>query len=169
MGTRSLVIFKKGNKKFYQYNQYDGYPQGKGTEVCDFIKSHATQLPEIFGRLKQVDGASGIPDLLDIRHCEEMGACNFSVSTRSNEDWYCLVRGAQENLDLYANGLKFIYGGKKGNGVWIEYEYIIDLGKERLIVKNYTGKVIFDESFQYIFDNTTDCLVTIMQDAEGEG
>jgi hypothetical protein len=170
MGTRSLVIFKRENKKFYQYNQYDGYPSAMGKEVCDFIRTFEPNLLGIFGRLKQVNGVSGIPDLLDIQHCEEMGACDLSVSTRSKEDWYCLVRGAQHNLELYAKGLKFIHGSKKEkDDIFIEYQYIIDIGKERLTVKNYTGKKIFDESFSYIFNNSTDTLVTIMQDAEKEG
>jgi hypothetical protein len=170
MGTRSLVIFKRENKKFYQYNQYDGYPSAMGKEVCDFIRAFEPNLLGIFGRLKQVNGVSTEPTDAQIQICKDIGAVNLGVSTQNLKDWYCLVRDAQHNLGMYAQGLPFIYGGAKEKGdIFIEYQYIIDIGKERLIVKDVHNKIIFDESFSYIFNNSTDTLVTIMQDAEKEG
>jgi len=41
MGTRSISVVKdrNGNKIIEMYKQYDGYPEGLGRELADFIKS----------------------------------------------------------------------------------------------------------------------------------
>ena len=167
MGTRSMVIFKKGNQSRYQYNQMDGYPSEMGREVCEFIQKHGPELPEIFGRLKQIVGEFPKPTPEDVSHCMGLGAVDLGVSTSSLDDWYCLVRNAQHNLDLYARGLRFIYGYKPEKGdIYIEYQYLIDITKGRLTVKSYSGKVIFDRPFDYIQNESPVNLVHEMEDTE---
>lgn len=39
MGTRSAVGWKTDGEWFSIYNQFDGYPNGKGKELLDFLKS----------------------------------------------------------------------------------------------------------------------------------
>lgn len=41
MGTRSITVVKdqNGQKIIEMYKQYDGYPEGLGAELLDFVKS----------------------------------------------------------------------------------------------------------------------------------
>ena len=60
MGTRSLTCVLNNNKKYIitMYRQYDGYPEGHGKELANFLKK-ITIINGISGQ-KMGDAANGI-------------------------------------------------------------------------------------------------------------
>ena len=63
MGTRSLVVFENevGEEICVVYRQYDGYPEGRGKELVEFL--HGKRRVNGFGNT-DVDQANGIGDLV---------------------------------------------------------------------------------------------------------
>ena len=53
MGTRSLIcVVKDKQYKLAQYNQWDGYPSGVGTEILDFL--HNCDYPKFKQGIDQI-------------------------------------------------------------------------------------------------------------------
>lgn len=56
MGTRNLTLVKdrSGNTKVAQYGQWDGYPEGQGSTILNFIKNkeNRDKLEEVIGKVK---------------------------------------------------------------------------------------------------------------------
>lgn len=63
MGTRSLVVFeeKDGTELAVVYRQYDGYPEGRGKELAQFL--HGKRLVNGYGDTN-IDQANGMGDLI---------------------------------------------------------------------------------------------------------
>ena len=53
MGTRHLTcVFSNNQMRIAQYGQFDGYPDGAGFEICDFI--HRTNMDEFRSKVEKV-------------------------------------------------------------------------------------------------------------------
>jgi hypothetical protein len=147
MGTRSsVIIIQDGVEKSY-YNQYDGYPSGVGTDVLkqlkaiDKVKDGWDQFKKNCKKVVTID-ASKKPSAAVMKKYIANGFYDERVSTRSPEDWYCLLRNLQG-----ADYIPAIMSGKvqhicDGSGfikdsLFCEYGYVIDLDK--MVVEFYKG------------------------------
>jgi hypothetical protein len=66
MGTRSsVIIFQDGKAKGY-YNQYDGYPEGLGTDVIKELKKDDMVEKEL------IIGIQDLPMLLQEKHMKKL-------------------------------------------------------------------------------------------------
>lgn len=135
MSTRGLYGFRKNGIDKVTYNHFDSYPDGLGADVISFIKKHSIdELEKFYDRIQMVyNGAS--PTKEEIKVCVDAGLCDLSVSTRPTNDWYCLLRNIQGNLDaLYNSPVAYMIDSSDfiKYSLFCEYAYIIDLDVKTL-------------------------------------
>lgn len=127
MGTRGLYGFRKNGIDKTTYNHFDSYPDWLGEKMVKFCRETSVQeMNDIFDRIIMVEEYSK-PTKEQIAECIKY--YDDSVSTQSPNDWYCLLRDAQGDLDVYKDGLKYMmeYGDFIKNSLFCEYAYIINL------------------------------------------
>lgn len=127
MGTRGCYGFRKNGIDKLTYNHFDSYPDGLGRDVVKFCKETSIEeMNEIFDRIILIDENSK-PTAEQIVEC--MKYYNGDVSTRTQEDWYCLLRETQGNLSVYKNGLKYMIDNNDfiKDSLFCEFAYIINL------------------------------------------
>lgn len=132
MGTRGCYGFRKNGMDKLTYNHFDSYPDCLGHTMVKFCKATSiSELNEIFDKLILVN-ESAKPTAEQIKECKQYYDGN--VSRKTVEDWYCLLRNAQGDLDAYKNGLKYMIDncGFIKDSLWCEYAYIINLDTEEL-------------------------------------
>jgi len=149
MGTRNLtmVIDQEGETKVAQYGQWDGYPDGVGISLLEFLRN-----AELFEKLKS--------KLKDVRFLDSKGKDKeFSESYDKNApEWsnqadnrtpeqikwfknYChrdLAEGVLKNI-AESDDEEIILIDKSEFGkdsVFCEWCYVVDLKKNQLIVYN---------------------------------
>lgn len=144
MSTRGLYGFRKNGVDKCTYNHSDSYPSGLGYNVVKFCKSNSVEdLKKFFDDIELVLEDS-TPTEHQIRECQIAGYVNLSVSSQSNNDWYCLLRNLQGNFKQYqkcidegskvymTDGIDFIQ-----DSLFCEYAYIINLDDE--VLEFYEG------------------------------
>lgn len=127
MGTRGLYGFRKNGEDKLTYNHWDSYPDCLGETVVRFCKETSIEeLNEIFDRIVLVNEGDK-PTKAQVLECIEY--YNGSVGNQSIEDWYCLLRNAQGNPDVYKHGLKYMIDNQNFiyDSLFCEYAYIINL------------------------------------------
>ena len=132
MGTRGLYGFRKNGEDKLTYNHFDSYPDYLGRIMVEFCKSTSIkEMNEIFDRIVLVD-ENGKPTKKQITECIEY--YNGNVSSQKVEDWYCLLREAQGNPNVYKHGLKYMVDnqGFIKDSLFCEYAYIINLDTNSL-------------------------------------
>jgi hypothetical protein len=136
MGTRGLYGFRKGGVDKLTYNHYDSYPDGLGSWILKFIKDTSIdKMNEIFDRIIMVKG----DDKPTSEQIEECKPCtDLDVSTKSINDWYCLLKKAQGDLGYYGAGIKYMIDNHDFiKDSECEYAYIINLDNN--ILEFYVG------------------------------
>ena len=130
MSTRGLYGFRKNGVDKTTYNHFDSYPDGLGADVINFIKKHSIdELKKFYDRIQMVQ-EDATPTKEEIKTCVDAGLCNLSVSTQSTNDWYCLLRNVQGDLDaLYNSPVAYMIDNSDfiKDSLFCEYAYIIDL------------------------------------------
>ena len=132
MGTRGCYGFRKNGIDKLTYNHYDSYPDYLGKIMVTFCKETSLdEMNEIYDRLILVN-ENDKPTQEQIEECKRY--YNGDVSCKTPEDWYCLLRNAQGDLDAYKNGLKYMIDscGFIKDSLWCEYAYIINLDTYKL-------------------------------------
>lgn len=141
MGTRGVFGFHRNGIDKIMYNHYDSYPSGLGKAVVEFVKKHSVkELNTIFDRIEMISGDQ-LPTPEQVKECESY--TDLSVSDRSVNDWYCLLRGAQGDLEAYAGGLKYMIEGANflEDSLFCEWGYVINLTTKRLeIYRGFQNK-----------------------------
>ena len=127
MGTRGVYGFRKNGIDKLTYNHWDSYPDGLGKDIVEFcMNTSLEEMNEIFDKIVMVNEQKK-PTQGQIDECIKF--YNGSVSNRTPEDWYCLLRNAQGNLNAYKNGLKYMIDSNNfiKDSLFCEYGYIINL------------------------------------------
>ncbi len=137
MGTRGAVGFRANQQDKVSYNHYDSYPDGLGAEVLSFIQgSTLAKLKEAAERIILID--ENVPPTPEqIKDCEPW--TDLGVNRQSTSDWYCLMRGAQGDLNAYTDGLKYMSDaqGFLLDSLFCEYAYIINTDEQ--VLEFYSG------------------------------
>ena len=146
MSTRGLYGIRKNGVDKCTYNHSDSYPSWLGRKVLNFCANNTIEnLEKFFNKIELVDESSK-PTEEQIKKCVEAGYYNGVVSTKSVDDWYCLLRNLQGNFDEYqdlidndevktifmTDGISFIK-----DSLFCEYAYIINLDDE--VLEFYEG------------------------------
>lgn len=132
MGTRGLYGFRKNGIDKTTYNHFDSYPDYLGTIMLEFCQNTSIEeMNEIFDRIVMVEEDS-TPTQKQIEECIEF--YDGGVSTGKPEEWYCLLRDAQGNPEVYKHGLKYMIDNHNfiKDSLFCEYAYIVNLDTECL-------------------------------------
>ena len=148
MGTRGLYGFRKNGKDKVTYNHWDSYPEGLGIEVIRFCNRHSIEeLSAIYDKIVLIDEES-TPTPEEIEWAKCRGLYDPTVSNRSEQNWYCLLRGLQGDLlrldIIISSGDKCYMIDNHGfitDSLMCEYAYIINID---------TGKLEFWAGFQEV-------------------
>jgi hypothetical protein len=143
MGTRGAFGFRIGAKDKVTYNHFDSYPEGLGLTMLEFIRSTSIlEMTKIANGLILIDEQSK-PTPEQVDECKAY--MDLDVSSRSPEDWYCLLRGAQANPDAWKQGLRYMIDSQTflHDSLFCEWAYIIDLDENTLeIYKGYNHDIL---------------------------
>jgi len=126
MGTRNLtIVINDGKTKVAQYGQWDGYPEGQGKTILQFLKD--CDLKVFKERLKKVSFLSS----------KKVGKLWNEFKTRE----LFKTKYPELSRDTGAKVLQLIYEGKAFklldnskficDSLWCEWVYVIDLDKKR--------------------------------------
>lgn len=127
MGTRGAYGFHKGGVDKIAYNHWASYPTVLGADVAAFVCQHTDEeMNTIFDRIILV-ATKEKPTGDQIAEC--MPFFDGNVSEQTPEDWYCLLRKAQGNLEAYAGGLRYMVGKADflKDSLFCEWGYVINL------------------------------------------
>ena len=144
MSTRGLYGVRKNGMDKCTYNHCDSYPSYLGHNVVKFCANNSVEnLNKFFDNIVLVL-EDARPTEAQIKECQKAGYADLSVSTQSNNDWYCLLRNLQGNFEEYqkciddgskvymTDGIDFIQ-----DSLFCEYAYIINLDDE--VLEFYEG------------------------------
>ena len=139
MGTRGLYGFRKNGVDKTTYNHFDSYPEWLGRSVVEFCRhTSEEEMCEMYDRIEMV-GARSKPTKKQIDFCINHGLFDDNVSTRSETDWYCLLRNIQGSLDdlrhvIKSSGKAYLIDNHSFilDSLWCEYAYIINLDTHML-------------------------------------
>ena len=136
MGTRGVYGFRINGQDKVMYNQYDSYPECLGAAVAEFVQRIPVEDLKRIAQGLTLVSQEDRPTQEQVEICREWGTINLAVAGQSEDDWYCLLRDAQGDLDLWEQGLPFILGGQDSlsDSLSCEWAYIINLDDEVLEV-----------------------------------
>lgn len=137
MGTRGAFGVIINEKEKISYNHFDSYPDGKGVEVLGWLRNVvADGNLEVVRKLAEearVVSDDTPPTAEDKERLKRF--TNLNVSEQSDDDWYCLMREAQGDLQLTLES-GYIYDGSNFplDSLFCEWGYVVDLDNEVLEV-----------------------------------
>lgn len=134
MGTPASIKFVIDGQTKSSYNHYDGYPEGVGAAVVEWLTKEYEADPELIlaaGKaraLTQVN-ASDNPTQTELR---KLGGTQYWENVSGGSDWYAFLRATQGNPELILNS-GFIAGeGDQG------YDYTINFDTRTFEYSGYS-------------------------------
>ena len=159
MGTRHLIcVVKNGEYKVAQYGQWDGYPEGQGLGVLEFLSkemdrelfegkvcnlSYITdeeydQRWEDFGvNLEESDG------LVDWETSKSFGKKYPELSRDTSSNILNIIQNSNREIKLH-NNLEFA-----ASSLFCEWGYVIDLDKNTFEVYEGFNQVLLEENERF--------------------
>lgn len=132
MGTRhrQAVITKEGEMKIQQYGQWDGYPEGQGKDILNYLRS---------GNLKKYqENLSKVP-LINDKQLEEVDKDSNWVN---NYPYLSRDCGSKIHQMIEDGEVKFVkHTDLEECQQWCEGFYTIDFEKGLFITEYYSHKV----------------------------
>ena len=134
MGTRGMYGFRFNGVEKCSYNHFDSYPDYLGANMAEFCEKHSVdEMKRLFNRIKLVSEDS-VPSDAQIDKMEPFA--DETVGKRTVQDWYCLLRELQGDLEklIQIPGEVYMIDNHDfiKDSLFCEYAYIIDLNKEVL-------------------------------------
>ena len=138
MGTRGAVGFRYKNKDKITYNHFDSYVDGLGYDVVEFIEGYKNRLPDLKEAVAKIKTVKEGDKPTAKQKIALAQYTDLGVSEQSTDDWYCLLRHAQGNLQAYLEA-GFMIDSKNflQDSLFCEYGYVINLDKE--VLEFYIG------------------------------
>jgi len=143
MGTRNLtmVINQAGETKVAQYGQWDGYPEGNGVDILDFLssKDNLKKLRESIGKVRFLDIDGKDKEFIDLFNSN----AEKEKLTKEQNDWHKNFVSRDIGADILKNIINsndaevlLIDKSKFANDtVFCEWIWIVDLNKNKLIAR----------------------------------
>ena len=131
MGTRGFVgVYVDGQTKGI-YNHFDSYLQGLGLSTATDISLIAEKYPNINFEEKARDWIAVDEDTKPTKEQikEYKKHSDLSVSSRSYEDWYCLLRNLQGEIVQHLAEVRHYFDSKNflDDSLFCEWAYIWNL------------------------------------------
>jgi len=136
MGTRGYFGFYYKGKYYLIYNHFDSYFSGLGVNLINEIlkaiengelENWKTKLDNI------VEVKEGYPISGDTEKLNKYS--DFTVSSKSRTDWYCLLRKCQGSFEKVLDSGYVLNEGSKEKltgDIFIEYSYVLDFDNDLL-------------------------------------
>ena len=141
MGTRGTYGFHVDGQDKLSYNHFDSYPTGLGNDVLKALKAWLDRpdFAEKARSIKLIDQDT-TPTAADIEACKPY--TNLGVSRQSTQDWYCLLREAQGDLDAaLKTGILLERNDFIKDSLFCEWGYIVNLDDQTLeIYRGFQGE-----------------------------
>ena len=136
MGTRGIWGFTLDGQTKATYNHFDSYPSGLGEALIEAVsRQNPDELKTMVRGLTLVDEqAKPGPDLKkQLAEYTDLG-----VSLQTDDDWYCLLRHTQGDLEKTLRSRHMIDSFGFGyDSLFCEWGYIIDLDADQFV--GYVG------------------------------
>lgn len=135
MATRGLYGLRKNGIDKTSYNHFDSYPDELGRNILSFIKGHSVEEMNAFYNRIIMVSEQAIPTTQEIENCIINQSIDLNVSTRSYNDWYCLLRYLQGELGaLYECKISYMIDEHEfiKDSLFCKYAYIINLDTNKL-------------------------------------
>ncbi len=127
MGTRNLTcVWKDGKWKVAQYGQWDGYPDGQGVVILDFLKNH-----DIKTFSEKLDNVRWITRKEHDAQWKSVGADNSGWVSLEIADKHT-ANFPENSRDTGAGILNIIYNYKPSHGKKLAIENSIDFANDSL-------------------------------------
>lgn len=128
MGTRGTFGFFYKGKYYVCYNQYDSYPEGLGVKLLlEILSADLDEWRHLLENIVIVD-ESVPPSQAQIQLLAKY--TNLNVSTKSTNDWYCLLHKTQGSFHhVLHSGFMMNHADENGNPYHEEYTYILNFDK----------------------------------------
>ena len=155
MGTRGAYGFHKNGVDKITYNQYDSYPSYLGKNIENFIRSTSIEeMNKIFDNIQLVNEEDK-PTVEQLNHCLGIGTINLDVSRQSLDDWYCLLRKAQGDLNWYKKGLRYMIDNADfiKDSLFCEWAYVINLDNNTFEVYEGFQKRPHDNRYKILYSD----------------
>jgi hypothetical protein len=131
VGTRGFIGFVADGVEKIAYNHWDSYPEGLGADVLRWLRKVAgldlgvDTLRASVRALRVVDPSS-TPTAEDIERLRPF--TDLNVSSKSLDDWYCLLRGTQGDpaAMLRAGVIEDAFDFPT-DSLFAEWGYVVDL------------------------------------------
>lgn len=136
MGTRGAIGFRIDGQDKVNYNHFDSYPTGVGVDVFDVIRRRKSdkRMKSQARAIVLVEEGGEITDEIRNKIARKVEP-NLAVSTRSENDIYCLMRNAQGHLDKYLDmGVMTDNSSFLLDSLFCEWAYIVNLDTGKLEV-----------------------------------
>ena len=173
--THGLYGFRYKGKLYLTYCHADGYPAELGKTMAQFFLSHSLEDMAKFVESIKLVYQSSKPSEDDKYVCKKLGFYDDTVSTRCDDDYYCLLRKAQGEPEMLWDMWKHHYkpimisNAKNRGHITCRHTYIIDIDAGTLIYEGFEcSPITFEkpQSFQSIDDMlkcATDMAVAMSQ------
>ena len=146
MGTRGAIGFIMNEEEKITYNHWDSYPEALGNGILNFLNT--TNIEDLGEKVKNIQmiNEDSKPSPHQIQRCINNLTINLEVGDQSQEDWYCLLREAQGDLNKYCQvGMMIDNKEFLEESLFCEWAYIVNLDTKKLEVykgfnKNKGGK-----------------------------
>lgn len=147
MGTRNLTcVVKDGDYKVAQYGQWDGYPEGQGATILEFLSSGLDR--KLFE--SRLDDCVFITDeqieKLWSKGVKQFGTMYPELSRDTGAEILSLIQKSTAPVWL-SNGIEFAK-----DGLFCEWCYVIDLDKNTFEVYEGFGKTSMSEDERFYAD-----------------
>lgn len=165
MGTRNLtVVFDSGEYRVAQYGQWDGYPEGAGVKILQFLRDEMDEW-RFRTRLSQfqfVDGNDAIEKRLDKAFEKGVGGYCFPEFSRDTGcDILPMIQNGATTTRYLGNRLDFA-----ADSLFCEWAYVIDFDHNTFEVYRGFNKTPLEEDERFYFMNDKADLTRVPPDGE---
>jgi hypothetical protein len=121
MSTRGAYGFRINGVDKVTYNHSDSYPKWLGAIVFNFFNGKSDEeLKKIASNIILVNDDE--PTSGQIAICNRYDFIELGVSQGTVEEWYCLLRGTQSDLNIYTDD----YNKDEMENALVSFPYMID-------------------------------------------
>ena len=139
MSTRGVYGFRKNGVDKITYNHTDSYPDYLGCEILEFCRDLSVKDLNKLYELIEMINEDIAPTNEQIKICKMNKYADFTVSNKSEADWYCLLRRLQGNFKVLKTAVEenkriFMIDNHDfiKDSLFCEYGYIVNLDSEAL-------------------------------------
>lgn len=131
MGTRGFISFVVDGVEKTAYNHNDSYPDGLGVDVLNWLRMAHEGAARRQARDLRAVASDSTPSAEDIERLKPYA--DLSVSRRSLDDWYCLLRHTQRNpAAMLDAGVIEDASHFPTDSLFAEYGYVVDFDARTL-------------------------------------